>query len=226
MFKFKELTTKETKKLFIRVFDEHIDNIVNDLTLKRRPEYKFVDDNNDFVMATGGTFECTGFFPKIIAKSNADYILKINIKALKRMLIKYRLLFGKKSMTDVIIVLLSHECRHMWQYQESFFIGKEYNSLDDSTAALLYGHGGIPQEKDANEYACLLAKTKGSDIFALSFVIKAEQEKGKGIQEAVKNAKNEYALSMKTAISIIGIASFVISTAFIVKKILKNKRGN
>ena len=72
MFKFKELTTKETKNLFIRVFDEHIDNIVNDLKLNQRPDYEFVDDNNDFVMATGGTFECSGFITKRIIKSNAD----------------------------------------------------------------------------------------------------------------------------------------------------------
>ena len=226
MFKFKELTTKETKKLFIRVFDEHIDNIVNDLTLKRRPEYKFVDDNNDFVMATGGTFECTGFFPKIIAKSNADYILKINIKALKRMLIKYRLLFGKKSMTDIVVVLLLHECRHMWQYQGTFFIGKEYNDLNASKTSSLYVHGYVEEEMDANEYACYSAKTKGSGIFALSFVMKAEQENYKGIKEAFLTAKKEYSSPMKLAISIIGIASAVISIALIIKKIAKNERSH
>lgn len=222
------LTLKETKGLFINVFNEHIDNIVNDLKLNQRPEYKFVDDNNEFVMATGGnlTFEGYGFFSKIIVESNADYVLKVNIKALKRMLIRYRLTFGKKAMTDIVIVLLLHECRHMWQYQGNFFIGKEYNSLNASKTSSLYVHGYVEEEMDANEYACCSAKTKGSDIFALSFVMKTEQENGKYIRNVIKNAQKQYNSSpFKTIISIIGIASYIIIAALIVKKIVKNKRG-
>ena len=221
------LTLKETKGLFINVFNEHIDNIVNDLKLNQRPEYKFVDDNNDFVMATGGnlTFESYGFFSKIIVESNADYVLKVNIKALKRMLIRYRLVFGKKAVTDIILVLLLHECRHMWQYQGNFFIGKEYNSLDVSKTSS-YVHGYVEEEMDANKYACYYSKTKGNDIFALSLVMKSEQENGKNLKKTAKNAKKEYgSLPIKAAISIIGIASYIIIAALIVKKIVKNKRG-
>lgn len=220
------LTLKETKELFIKIFDEHIDNIVNDLSLKRRPDYEFVDDNNDFVMATGGMFECSGFFSKIIVESNADYVLKVNTKALRRMLIRYRLTFGKKAVTDIIVVLLLHECRHMWQYQGNFFIGKEYNSLNASKTSSLYVHGYVEEEMDANEYACCSAKTKGSDIFALSFVMKTEQENGKHIRNVIKNAQKQYNSSpFKTIMSIIGASYVIIGAIIIIKKVIQNKRG-
>lgn len=141
-----------------------IKDMTNELKLKQRPKVVFETVDEDFVMAATGTVSYTtrNWFDKIITKTECDYVLHINKKAVNNMISMYCMMFGNKQASyDGLYLLVCHELRHMWQYQEQFQVGDKFDSLHTTLSELSEGHGASRVEKDANEWMLLIAKRKG-----------------------------------------------------------------
>lgn len=160
-----KVATPNDKKKFDETINNAIDDTMNVLRLKKRPTISTnVDGNDSFVMAAGGTINYKGGFfgTGTIVKTECNYILKINEKALKRQLNSYYQAFGnKQAVYDGLYLTVCHELRHMWQYESQWYVGKEYNPLKETTQRMLEGHGTLEEEADANKFATEMATAKG-----------------------------------------------------------------
>lgn len=142
------------------IINQAIRDAVKELDLKQYPRIKFVDD--EFAMGTTGEFVYVkrGIFDDIITESRCNYILRLNKRETNKLMKQVTLIFGnKKAAYDYIYLLVCHELRHMWQYENGFFIGRPLESRDFSY--LFKGHGSTPEEVDANKFMIKMAEYKG-----------------------------------------------------------------
>lgn len=149
---------KETIKVAIK-------DATKDLGLKQYPKVKVEESTENYVMSATGTVYASGLFIKTITKTESDYILHINKKSIKNMTKRYAWIFGnKKAAHDYIYLIVCHELRHMWQYQEQFTVGTTTGGF--STDEMFYGHGATRTESDANQYMIGMAERKGLEDLA------------------------------------------------------------
>lgn len=147
-------TAKEVMKVAIK-------DMVKELKLKQYPTVEMVTEGN-YVMAAGGIVYTNGFFNKVITKTESDYILRINKTKVNSMLKQYAYSFGNKQAAyDYLYLVICHELRHMWQYQEQFLVGKVHNDLNININEMFDGHGANPVEQDANAWIIKVAEAKG-----------------------------------------------------------------
>lgn len=138
-----------------------IKDMVKELNLKQYPKVVTETVNEDYVMAASGTvtYQTRDWFRKIIIKTECDYTLRINKKAVNNMILAYYIAFGNKQASyDCLYLLVCHELRHMWQYQEQFQVGDEYGSLSETLNETANGHGANKVEEDANKWMMSIAK--------------------------------------------------------------------
>lgn len=138
-----------------------IKDMVKELGLKQYPTIKIESDDSNYIMAaTGVLYTRGGLFDRTITKTESDYVLHINKKALSRTLKSYTLVFGnKQARYDCVYLLVCHELRHMWQYQEGFLIGSKHDTMNINE--MFNGHGSDPVEVDANNWMIHIAEQKG-----------------------------------------------------------------
>jgi hypothetical protein len=165
------MTGKHNTMTCNKVIKRAIKDMTAELKLNQYPTVVF-ENNKDYVMAAGGTVYASGLFIQKITKTECDYVLRINKDAVTRCLRTYTLMFlSRKVAYDYLYLLVCHELRHMWQYQNQFTVGMEHNpiSLDE----VLHGHGSIPVEVDANQWMIKVAERKG--IKSLASFMESEQ---------------------------------------------------
>lgn len=147
------------------IINQAIRDAVKELGLKQYPRIKFVDD--EFAMGTTGEFVYVkrGLFGDIITESRCDYILRLNKREINKLIKQVTFIFGNKQAAyDYVYLLVCHELRHMWQYENGFFIGRPLKNHDVSY--LFKGHGSTPEEVDANKFMVEMAKHKNIEKLA------------------------------------------------------------
>lgn len=165
---------ESTEKLVLSVWDDVKPVVMNELALKKEPSIMFTN-LAEAVMCTNHEYVAQGYSQMII-KTESDYIIRVDTKAV-RQVINYFIgmtlykPFSGISKT-VIKHLLLHECRHIWQAESGFHIGKEMLFAD--LRSCLDGHGEKIQEIDANEWALSMAKNKKEN--AVFYAQKVSQE--------------------------------------------------
>ncbi len=161
-------TTKETMKQAIK-------DMTKKLGLNQYPIVKIELEDSNYVMAATGTVYTRGkFFNETIAKTESDYVLHINKQALNKQLKRYAYIFGNKQAAyDCLYLLICHELRHMWQYQEQWLVGKPYNKLSSNLNELKDGHGSTPIEMDANNWMIQIAEKR--NIKYIAYFMELEQ---------------------------------------------------
>lgn len=149
---------KTNKILDKMVANGVLEKIAKNLGLHQVPTIKYVYTHESYVMATGGNMWTKGsLFTRTITRTEANYEILVNYDALLHAQKSYALMtLNPKAMYDITLVFLRHECRHAWQYQEGFFVGK----VEESFKFSFEGHGCSDEERDANEYAINASKTK------------------------------------------------------------------
>ena len=148
------------------IIKETIVEVSNELSLKKIPtiDMKYAD-SNAVMCATGTVYASGRLFEKRITRTECDYVLHINKYAVNNMMKRYSLTFGnKRAAYDAVYLLICHELRHMWQYQEQYQVGSTYNDFDFTE--LSYGHGAVNVEIDANDFMLKMAKRKGIQCIA------------------------------------------------------------
>lgn len=152
----KEMYKEMTKK----VFNKEINGIATSLGLNVTPTLSF-DVSNENAEGTVMYVEHTtyvrntGWFTKVVDHTETDSVVHVNIEALKKQCLMYKLTCGSKEVDyDVILILLCHECRHIWQAESQWSKGKSYDAfgLNDMHESI-FGHGSLEEEKDANNWA-------------------------------------------------------------------------
>lgn len=152
--------TNNTKKMI----KSAIKYVTKDLGLTQCPivkiESNLGNENTTYVMAATGTIYYEGgLFNQVITRTESDYILHINKNALNRQMKVYTVAFGNKQAAyDYVYLLVCHELRHMWQYQEQYQVGTKRKVFDMTET--LYGHGADKLEMDANSYMIEIANRR------------------------------------------------------------------
>ena len=166
------MATRTTLKGIIK---EAIVNCTKDLGLKQHPTVKVVDTTETYVMAATGIIYAKGLFIKTITRTECNYVLHINKNSIKGMLKKYKNIFGNKQAAyDYVYLIVCHELRHMWQYQEQFQVGETTGGFD--TMELFDGHGSTPVEADANKYMISVAEKIGLKPLAMFMEMEQRSE--------------------------------------------------
>ncbi len=174
------IDTKEerTKKEVIKVWDSIKDEIITTLSLKVEPTLVF-DHVDKCIMAVYHTeMSQRSFMSKSIVSTETDSIIHVNLKTLTNVLTYYKAgtFFMCSDITRILLSqLLYHECRHIWQAEGTFYVGRQYSLFECS---INKGHGEAPEEVDANEFACSMAKNKREKILA-KLQKKEQEESGK-----------------------------------------------
>lgn len=152
--------TNNTKKMI----KSAIKYVTKDLGLTQYPTVKIESNlgngNTTYVMAATGTiYYKGGLFDQVITKTESDYVLHINKDSLNRQMKVYTVAFGNKQAAyDYVYLLVCHELRHMWQYQEQYQVGTKRKVFDMTET--LYGHGADKLEMDANSYMIEVANRR------------------------------------------------------------------
>lgn len=152
--------TNNTKKMI----KSAIKFATKDLGLTQYPTIKIEDNlgskNDTYIMATTGLIYYEGpLYNRTISKTKSDYVLHINKESLNKYMKIYSIAFGNKQAAyDYVYLLVCHELRHMWQYQEQCQVGSKYKMFD--LTETLYGHGANELEMDANSYMIEVANKK------------------------------------------------------------------
>ena len=157
---------EDTKRLINSVWEDIKPIVMKELNLKKEPVIEFsLDSSNDAVMSTSWLYTTQGF-AKTVISTESNYKIKVNTKAV-RGIINYFMaitMFRPFSHVNKIVVkqLLLHECRHVWQAENGFYVGKEM--LFANIESILKGHGEKEQEVDANEWALSMASNKKEEV--------------------------------------------------------------
>lgn len=154
------------KNLANETIKRAIKDMTKELNLKHYPKViNHVEE--EFVMAATGTitYAMKNFCTKVITKTECDYELHINKRAINSMISQYTIGFANKQAAyDCLYLLVCHELRHMWQFQEQFQVGDIMDNFD--MTSLFHGHGANKEEKDANDWMLYIAKKKGLEHLA------------------------------------------------------------
>lgn len=158
-----KMTTPNDKKKLDEVINKAIDDTMNVLCLKERPTVNMVNNDVNFIMAVEGMIYYDNFHTKIITGTECNYVLKINEEVLKRELNgHYKTFMNKQVVYDSLYLTVCHELRHMWQYENQWFVGKKYDPVKIEEQRISEGHGTLEEEVDANAFATKIAATKGN----------------------------------------------------------------
>lgn len=145
-----------------------IKDMTKKLKLNKYPKVIIETEDKGYVMAASGKVweRKVDWFTTVVTRTESDYILKVNKNAVNRMIKRYTYQFGNKQAAyDCIYLLICHELRHMWQYQEGFEVGKR--STLSNFDELMGGHGSDPCEMDANKWMIAVAERRGFKELAL-----------------------------------------------------------
>lgn len=193
--------TEMYKKIVKNVFDKEINDISTSLGLNVNVTLSFDVSNSNAdgtVMYTEHTtYVRNNWFTKIVERTETDGIVHVNIKALKKQCLMYKLICGSKEVDyDVILILLCHECRHIWQAESQWSKGKPYDTLGlNNIHETMFGHGSLEEEKDANNFA--LNYVTGKRKLLADYIIEAQNSTGayvdvKALREKALKASNAY----------------------------------
>lgn len=163
----KETKEERMKKDIINAWNEIKNEVVSKLNLHKTPVLEFDNLRPQAVMYVSTELKTQGFlFDKKVIDSRSDYIIHINIDNVINSIDCYKKLslWKSPSITSIAIKqFLYHECRHIWQGQEGFYIGQTISPF----VSFNVGHGEKPEEVDANEFAYSMAKTNKEKAFAM-----------------------------------------------------------
>lgn len=153
-----------------------LNRIAQNLKLKQVPTIKYEEnDNASYVMiAYGNEWRSKDMFgfSETVTRTSTEYVIGVNVKALKAAQREYFMMcLNPKIMRDITLILLKHECRHLWQYQEQYMVGNTHNIFD---MHFNEGHGESKEERDANRYA--INTSKGNRL-CLAKHVKVVQER-------------------------------------------------
>lgn len=164
----KEMTVMKSTNTAKEVMKQAIKDMTKELNLKQYPTVTIETEDKNYVMAATGTLHLTGgLFHKTIVRTESDYVLHVNKNAINRQIKRYAYTFGNKQAAyDCLYLLICHELRHMWQYQEQYQVGSEYDELHISISESFNGHGSTPEEIDANNWMIKVAENKGLKYLA------------------------------------------------------------
>lgn len=145
-----------------QIINQAANDMVIALNLDCYPAIKYESDA-PYVMAAGGSLciRGDGHYPRI-TDTDSDYVLHVNPDRVSHMMDKYKCIFhSMKAAYDYLYLVVCHELRHMWQYQEGYMIGTVHNSELDEITSSLYGHGSKIVEQDANNWMISVAEIRG-----------------------------------------------------------------
>lgn len=173
------LNTIDTQELkikrdVIRVWNDIKPDIMHTLRLNKEPTLMFDAPSNDCVMCVNTTLNVQGsLFDKVITSASTDYIIHVNLPSLVKTIKSYKkgALFCRNLNDMIISQLLYHESRHIWQAQGNFYVGRHHGMMNFNIGK---GYGETPEELDANEYACNMAKDNKEKV--LAELLKKHQE--------------------------------------------------
>lgn len=192
--KYQEMVTK--------VFNKEIKGITSSLGLNVTPTLSFKVNNAN---AEGTVMYVehmtyvrnTGWFTKVIERTETDSVVHVNAEALKQQCLMYKLTYGSKEVDyDVILILLCHECRHIWQAESQWNKGKQYDTIGlSSMHEDLFGHGSLEAEKDANNWA--MDYVTGKRKLLADYIIESQNSTGafvntQALREKAIKATNAY----------------------------------
>ena len=143
--------------------------VTKELNLAQYPTIQMDEENKSYVMAASGKVYTQGFFnSKTVVKTECNYILSINKGTTLRMMKRYARLFGNSKVKyDFLYLIICHDLRHMWQFQEQFQVGEHYD--DFNLTGMFHGHGSSDVETDANYWMIQKGIEKGIGSLAKFF---------------------------------------------------------
>jgi hypothetical protein len=155
-------------RILNQVVANELKGIVKDLGLHHIPTINGNCNDSSAVMSvTGGVWTSRSlfsFFTETIVKTEAIYEISVNYKALRQVqLSTFLMTLNPRAVYDITVILLKHECRHIWQYQEGFYIGRKQDAFRFSLEA----HGASPEEQDANDYAIKTSRSRRTRSMAI-----------------------------------------------------------
>lgn len=141
-----------------------LERIAKNLKLHKVPTIEYEDTDSKRVMyACGKEWRDKPIFgyTEIVTRTTTDYVIRVNPRVLKETQKQYFMLcLNPKAMRDITLILLKHECRHLWQYQEQFMVGEKRNAFEFKFNE---AHGDSDVERDANQYA--IDTSKGNRLY-------------------------------------------------------------
>lgn len=146
------------KKLVVEVWEsEEVQASVRKLELNEKPTLVFEELEGNAVMCMRHQMFTEWF---TIKKTVPEYTIYIDLKALYGQISSIQSMsinYGIQLEKSIIKMLLLHECRHIAQSQDNFFVGQ-------STLNFSFSHGEEPCEMDANKFAVSQAKDEKEKV--------------------------------------------------------------
>ena len=160
-------TPKKAEAKVRKVWEREKENIVRDLRLSTVPTLVFEDDKGvSAVMYVNTRVEYkSSLFTRTITKQSTDYIVHVNSAAVAENINNLHAVLCRDIAGEFILALLRHECRHIYQCESDFNVGKVENTFS-LNMDILNGHGASPEEIDANIYAICAAANKKQRLVA------------------------------------------------------------
>lgn len=160
-------TPKKAEAKVRKVWEREKDNIVRDLKLSTTPTLAF--ENNKEASAvmyinTRVEYEAS-LFTRTITKQSTDGIVHVNTVAVAENINNLHAVLYRDIADEFILALLRHECRHIYQCESDFSVGKVENVFSINMG-IFEGHGSSPDEIDANIYAICAAANKKQRLVA------------------------------------------------------------
>ena len=160
-------TPKKAEAKVRKVWEREKESIAHDLRLSTTPTLVF-EENKDAsaVMYVNTRIEYqSSLFTRTITKQSTDYIVHVNSAAVAENINNLHAVLCRDIADEFIIALLRHECRHIYQCETGFSVGKVENTFS-LNMDILNGHGASPEEIDANIYAICAAENKKQRLVA------------------------------------------------------------
>lgn len=160
-------TPKKAETRVIKVWEREKENIVRDLKLSTTPTLVFENSKEaSAVMYVNTRVEYqASMFTRTITKQTTDYIVHVNSTAVAENINNLHIALHRDIADEFIIALLRHECRHIYQCEADFNVGKVENVFS-LNMDIFEGHGATPEEVDANIYAICAAENKKQRLVA------------------------------------------------------------
>lgn len=160
-------TPKKAEAKARKVWERERDNIVRDLKLPTAPTLVFENNKEaSGVMYVNTRIEYeTSLFTRTITKQSTDGIVHVNSVAVAENINNLHAVLCRNIAEEFILALLRHECRHIYQCEADFNVGKVENVFS-LNMDIFEGHGATPEEIDANIYAICAAENKKQRLVA------------------------------------------------------------
>lgn len=176
------------------VFRKEIEGIAEALKLKVMPSLSFTEESSDAIMyVEHRTFVHSGYLTKRIVHTETDGVIHVSLKALQEQCLSYKLMCGTlEADYDVILIFLCHECRHIWQAENQWHVGRIYDPQGRNVQANVFGHGALEEEKDANDW--MLSYMSGKRKLLADYIVASQNATGVIVDVEVLQSK-----ALKTA---------------------------